>query len=146
LHVTHNVRPFVNRVRNTPEIASRPDRLAKDLANAKKLASILEEEAAMLRKVIPKPLKATSEENAMDGVEGTHDLNDKPPSDKAVEEQEDPEPPEGGSDAVERRIEKIMTDLRDQNLIDISDEKASYVSKFPRFLQSNPIEANFPRR
>ena len=35
----------------------------------------------------------------------------------------DEEPAEKGSDAVERRIEKIMTDWRDQNSEDAGDEK-----------------------
>jgi len=39
-------------------------------------------------------------------------------------EDEEPEPLERGSIAVERRIEKIMADLRDQGLVDINDEKA----------------------
>ena len=46
LHVVYNLRPFVNRVRYTPEVASKPDRMEKDLANAKILAGLLEEEAA----------------------------------------------------------------------------------------------------
>lgn len=40
------------------------------------------------------------------------------------ESQDDAEPQERGSDAVERRIEKIMADLREQNVLDFSDEKA----------------------
>lgn len=39
-------------------------------------------------------------------------------------EDEEPEPRERGSDAVERRIEKVMTDLREQGVIDVNDEKA----------------------
>lgn len=37
---------------------------------------------------------------------------------------EDPEPKERGSRAVERRIEKVMADLCDQGLVDLTDEKA----------------------
>ena len=39
-----------------------------------------------------------------------------------VEEEE--EPKERGSDAVERRIEKLISDMRDQGLVDVNDEKA----------------------
>jgi hypothetical protein len=51
LHVTHNVRPFVNRIRYAPEVASKPDRLEKDLANVKTLAVILEDEYFNLRTI-----------------------------------------------------------------------------------------------
>lgn len=34
-----------------------------------------------------------------------------------------PEPKEKGSEAVERRIEKVMSELRDRNLVDVNDEK-----------------------
>ena len=47
----HNLRPFVNRIRYTPEIASKPHRLEKDLANAKILAGLLEDEAVALRAI-----------------------------------------------------------------------------------------------
>lgn len=35
-----------------------------------------------------------------------------------ADEEEDPEPRERGSDAVERRIEKVMTDMKEQGLLD----------------------------
>ena len=50
LHVAHITKPFVTRVRHTPEVASKPDRLVKDLENAKKLAALLEEEYMNLRR------------------------------------------------------------------------------------------------
>jgi hypothetical protein len=43
--------------------------------------------------------------------------------------EEEEEPSERGSDAVDRRIEKIMSDLREQNLVDINDEKAYEAKK-----------------
>ena len=46
LHVTHALRPFVNRARYTPEVASRPDRLLKDLANAKRGQTVYVSSAA----------------------------------------------------------------------------------------------------
>ncbi|KAG6838257.1 hypothetical protein C0991_000699, partial [Blastosporella zonata] len=49
LHVTHNQRAFVNRVRYAPEVASKPERIRKDLATAKELAGVLEHQAAALR-------------------------------------------------------------------------------------------------
>ncbi|KAI0773972.1 hypothetical protein C8Q74DRAFT_1368496 [Fomes fomentarius] len=125
LHVAHITKPFVTRVRHTPEVASRPDRLVKDLENAKKLASILEEEYMNLRKakVDEKPVNG----NASAGANGeqTEALNeDTAMRDSTAEAEEDPEPREMGSEAVERRIEKVMAELQEQGAVDTSDEKA----------------------
>ena len=38
LRLIHNIEPFTSRIRYAPEVASRPDRPAKDLATAKTLA------------------------------------------------------------------------------------------------------------
>ncbi|KAF4602127.1 ssk1 response regulator receiver [Pleurotus pulmonarius] len=120
LHVTHNTRPFTAKIRCTPEIASRPERLEKDLANIKTLAAILEEEAAKLRttKVKKVTVAKTSNEAASADVDA--------PMEDAGDDimEDDPEPREKGSDAVERRIEKVMFDLREQGVVDINDEKA----------------------
>ncbi|EAU80560.1 hypothetical protein CC1G_09957 [Coprinopsis cinerea okayama7 len=124
LHVTHNLKPFVNRIRYTPEVASRPERLEKDLANAKKLASILEEEAAKLR-------AATVSTKTANG-EAQQDQQGDQPMSSAVEgegEEEDPEPKESGGEAVERRIEKVMAELRDRGLVDANDEQAYEAKK-----------------
>jgi len=133
LHVTHNVRPFVNRIRYAPEVASKPDRLAKDLSYAKKLASLLEDEAATLRRLKVRTVAAPPRDDAAEankGVEGSQDSKDVVMLDfDAGEDQDDPEPSERGSDAVERRIEKIMAEMRDQGLIDINDETAYNAKK-----------------
>lgn len=125
LHVAHITKPFTGKVRYAPEVASKPDRLVKDLANAKALALHLEAEADNLRKMRfePKPEAngASSEAN------GTTEQQDAPMTLTTVTAEtieEDPEPRERGSDAVERRIEKVMADLREQNALDFSDEKA----------------------
>jgi len=58
LHVTHSTRPFRSRARRTPESASEPERIEKDLANVKMLAAILEEEAYHLQTLpekLPEP-------------------------------------------------------------------------------------------
>ncbi|KAJ3975939.1 hypothetical protein EV361DRAFT_886072 [Lentinula raphanica] len=116
LHVSHTTKPFVNKIRYTPDVASRPERMEKDLANAKILAGILEEEAAALRKYRP------SKDRPQSKLEGTDDV---PMEESSADlEEEDEEPPERGSDAVERRIEKIMADLRDQGLVDAGNEEA----------------------
>lgn len=121
LHVAHIARPFTGKIRYTPEVASKPDRLVKDLANAKALALTLEAEHDNLRKMKFEPktdINGTSEE-----ANGTVEQQDAPMATTDVDE-EDPEPRERGSDAVERRIEKVMADLREQNAIDFGDEKA----------------------
>jgi len=117
LHVTHNVRPFTNRIRYAPEVASRPERLEKDLVNVKTLAGILEEQANVLRKT-----KVTADQS------GSSENQDVPMPEAEVDDEE-PEPKEKGSDAVERRIEKVMADMRDQGLVDPADEKAYEAKK-----------------
>ncbi|KAI0693827.1 hypothetical protein BC835DRAFT_1352352 [Cytidiella melzeri] len=118
LHVAHIIKPFTSRIRYAPEVASKPDRMAKDLANARMLATRLEDEAASLRQLQTRSNTNGTTDNA-DGLEqpDTH-MSD------ANEDHEDPEPKERGSEAVERRVEKIMADLRDQGLLDANNEKA----------------------
>ncbi|KAK0467917.1 uncharacterized protein EV420DRAFT_1501935 [Desarmillaria tabescens] len=118
LHVTHIMRPFLNRVRYAPEIASKPDRLEKDLNNAKALAALLEEEAYKLRHMKVK-LEDTLKVDGDSATQGQADAADA--AQEPTDDDED-EPMERGSDAVERRIEKIMSDLREQNLFDSNDE------------------------
>ncbi|KAJ7638406.1 hypothetical protein FB45DRAFT_902744 [Roridomyces roridus] len=112
LHVTHNVKPFTNRIRYAPEVASRPSRMEKDLENAKALAAKLEDEAAELRKLKIASTAGGDQDVSMEGLS----------------EEEEPEIRERGSEAVERRIEKVLADLREQNLVDPNEEKA-YESK-----------------
>jgi hypothetical protein len=74
------------------------------------LASILEEEAAALRHFDP-------------GHESSATNGDAKPvdavmSDAHADHEDDEEPKESGSEAIERRIEKIMADLRDQGAVD----------------------------
>ncbi|KAI6122847.1 hypothetical protein EDD17DRAFT_1802943, partial [Pisolithus thermaeus] len=114
LHVTHNTKPFVNRVRYVPEVASKPDRIEKDLANAKVLASILEDEASALRKSLPPSAGGDGMDTNGDGVSEQVTIGD-----THAGNEDDPEPNEGGSQAVERRIEKILTELHEQGV----DEK-----------------------
>ncbi len=112
------MRPFLNRVRYAPEIASKPDRLEKDLNNAKTLAALLEEEAYKLRHMKIK-LEDTLK---VDGDSATQDQADAVDAAQDPTDDDEDEPMERGSDAVERRIEKIMSDLREQNLYDSNDE------------------------
>jgi hypothetical protein len=98
--------------------------LEKDLEKAKVLASTLEDQAATLRNF--KPAAPSSEKVNGDvhaSSESNGDATMNPP------EEVEPEPMERGVDAVERRIEKVMTDMRDQALVDINDEKTYHVKK-----------------
>jgi hypothetical protein len=89
--------------------------MEKDLATAKVLATMLEDEAAKLRK-----LRIDSKTNgAIDGVEGPEQGDA-----HMDEDNEDLEPNERGSEAVEKRVEKVMADLRHQGLLDTNNEKA----------------------
>lgn len=122
LHVSHITKPFTSRIRYAPEVASKPDRLAKDLENAKALAATLEAEYETLRKMKIEAKPAA--DGAATDANGATESADVAMTNIEGENQEDAEPQERGSDAVERRIEKIMADLREQNALDFSDEKA----------------------
>lgn len=123
----HNLRPFVNRIRYTPDVASKPDRLEKDLANAKILAGLLEQEAAVLRKA--KPQKAP--DTAAEDVEGENGQKQDVTmdDDQAPDAEDEEEPTQKGSEAVEARIEKVIGEMRDQGLVDVNDEKAFQARK-----------------
>lgn len=125
MHVTHNLRPFVNKIRYAPEVASRPERIEKDLANAKALAAILEVEAEKLRVSKPQSIAPKTEE----GLAPTNSDTDSVMAAPEVPDEEEPEPKERGSDAVERRIEKIMADMRSQGLVNVDDEKTYEAKK-----------------
>ena len=115
----------MTRVRYTPEVASKPDRMAKDLENAKKLAAIMEEEYMRLvrAKLDEKPPKEGEPSNSAGGDKLEASNEDTTMRDSTADS-EDPEPREMGSEAVERRIEKVLADLQEQGLVDTSDEKA----------------------
>jgi hypothetical protein len=129
LHVTHNTRPFTTKIRFAPEVASRPERLEKDLENAKILASRLEELAATLR--VFKPVPPSTEKANGDAQTSSESNGD---ATMNSQEEEEPEPKESGVDAVERRIEKVMADLRDQAVIDINDEKTYHAKRSVPYL------------
>ncbi|THU77369.1 hypothetical protein K435DRAFT_974000 [Dendrothele bispora CBS 962.96] len=125
LHVSHNTKPFVNKIRYAPEVASRPERMEKDLANARALASILEEEAAKLRRTKIELLETIKSEGEGEGEGEDAPMEEIPENEDGDEE----EPAERGSDAVDRRVEKVMADMRDQGLVDPSDETAYEIKR-----------------
>ncbi|EIN10253.1 hypothetical protein PUNSTDRAFT_84168 [Punctularia strigosozonata HHB-11173 SS5] len=134
LHVTHNTKPFVNRVRYAPEVASRPDRLQKDLANVKALAAVLEDEYTKLRTFKPekpkKPTEGTEGEGENAGGEGEGVKKEEQKEETMdVDEEEDPEPRERGSEAVERKVGQLMDGFVQAGLIDPADEKAFQAKK-----------------
>ncbi|KAF8121332.1 hypothetical protein EV363DRAFT_1365569 [Boletus edulis] len=108
LHVSHNTRPFINRVRYVPEVASRPDRVEKDLANVKILASILEEEYTTL-------FKSSASSTGGDSMETNGGTR---PEDVGMQadNEDDSMLREPGSEAVERRIEKLVGELHEQGI------------------------------
>ena len=123
--MSHITRPFTNRVRYAPEVASKPDRLEKDLANVIALANLLEEEAAQLRQL--KVNKATTK--PMDESTSTDEVKTEPNAEDATPEDDEEEPMEKSSDAIERRVERIMSDMREQGILDIEDEAAVAAKK-----------------
>lgn len=137
LHVAHITKPFVTRTRHTPDVASKPDRLVKDLENAKRLAAILEEEYMTLRKARI-DVKQNGETSAE--ADGEPDVHEDATMGDAVDADDDPEPREMGCEAVERHIEKVMADLQEQGAVDTSDEKA-LEAKRVRFLLVPSLDA-----
>ena len=116
------MKPFISRVRYAPEVASKPDRLKKDLENARTLARLLEDQFKSLRTMKFDPVEKNGDASAdANGGDGTsHDVD----MDAGIKEEDDPEPREMGSEAVERRVQKVMSDLQEQGHLDGLDEKA----------------------
>ena len=122
LHLSHNIKPFTSRIRYAPEIASRPDRLAKDLASAKELAKLLEEEYDRIRRPTtrdPPPQDGSSEPN----------VPSEPPEDTLMgdgslgEDPDEDAPKSRGSEAVEQRIEKVISELKESDAVGVMSER-----------------------
>lgn len=109
LHLTHSMRPFVNKVRMAPEVASKPDRIAKDLTNARRLVGLLEEEYERVRTFKPSsvvfpPVSAGTED------EPRNETRDISMLEAPGADEDDEEPNEKGSVAIERRLLKLASD------------------------------------
>ncbi|KAI0313252.1 hypothetical protein OF83DRAFT_1165659 [Amylostereum chailletii] len=115
LHTIHVTTPLRSKIRTTPEAVSRPDRVEKDLANIKVLANILETEYLNVRRLPEKPNDAPAdwEKTQIESDILLEEVNDP----------EDPEPKERGTDAVERRIEKLVDELKSSGRIPTDSEK-----------------------
>jgi hypothetical protein len=124
LHVTHNTRPFVTRIRFAPSIAGSPERIAKDLASAKRLATKLEADAAEFSsfKEPPKPTNGKSKAKT-DAKEEETESGEQPAPE--IEVDADTEPKEKGSEAVERRLQRLYFELE----ASADDEKDLQVKK-----------------
>ena len=123
LHLSHNLKPFTNRIRFAPEVASRPDRLAKDLANAKILASLLEDEYDRIRRPPPRD-DAPPQDGALDPSAQSGLAEDTLMTDDSLDQDPEEDAPKSrGSEAVERRIEKVISDLKESGAVDVMNEK-----------------------
>jgi len=87
------------------------------------LASILEEEATALRQFSPSGHESSATNGDTNPVDAAM-------SDAHADHEDDPEPKESGSEAIERRVEKIMADLREQGTF---DEKVIEAKKVCRY-------------
>jgi hypothetical protein len=99
--------------------------MVKDLTNIKILTSLLEEEHERVRKP-PREKKVETDVATEEGANGSVPLDDTvmaEPLQQIDSEAEDDEPKEKGSDAVERRIEKNMAELRESGTVDPDDEQ-----------------------
>ena len=147
LHLSHNLKPFINRIRYAPEVASRPDRLAKDLASAKTLASLLEDEYDRIRRPPPRddphPQDGSFELPVQSG----------PTEDTLIDSlDQDPDeegPKSRGSEAVERRIEKLISELKESDAVDVMNERefeAKKVKFHPLSVVARPSAPSTPLR
>ncbi|TDL29176.1 hypothetical protein BD410DRAFT_779501 [Rickenella mellea] len=117
LHVNHSTRPFINRIRQAPEVASKPERIAKDLEQAKKLVAVMEEDNEQLRQHkidIASPAPAPPPKDGEDEHKENGEA-DQLQADVSMAivggEEKDGEPKEKGSEAVEKHIAKLVAAL-----------------------------------
>lgn len=123
LHLSHNIKPFTSRIRYAPEVASRPDRLAKDLANAKTLASLLEDEHDRVRRPPPRDYPPPQDDSAEPSVQ-PGPTEDTLMADSSLDQDPDEDGPKSrGSEAVEQRIEKLISELKENGVADVMSEK-----------------------
>lgn len=123
LHLNHNLKPFTNRIRCAPEIASRPDLIAKDLVNAKTLAPLLEDEYDRIRRPPPSQ-DDLSQGNILDPAAQSLPTGDTHMADSLPEQDPDEDAPKSrGSEAVERRIEQVISELKDSGAVDVMTER-----------------------
>lgn len=109
LHVNHSTRPFISRIRQTPEVASKPDRIKKDLDQVKKLVDLLEEEHHRVMNF--KPPKSDVSGDAEDQVNGNNVATDVDARMLEGNVAEEVESKDKGSKAVERRIAVLAAQL-----------------------------------
>ena len=123
LHLSHALKPFTNRIRYAPEVASRPDRLAKDLESAKTLTSLLEDEYDRVRRPTPRD-DVPSQNDPSDPAAPSGPTEDALMTDSSLDQDPDEDAPKSrGSEAVERRIEKVISELKESGAVDAMNEK-----------------------
>ena len=99
------------------------------MKKAKALASLLESEYLELRRMkFPRRVEqtGTGEEDANGNVEQDVTMAEIEVIDDATD---DPEPIEKGTDAIERRIEKLVAELRESGSQEFGDEKEVNLKK-----------------
>jgi hypothetical protein len=98
--------------------------MVKDLANIKILTGLLEEEYERVRKP-PREKKVETDGATEEGANGSVPQEDtimaEPP--QRTDSDAEDEPREKSGDVVERRIKKIMAELRESGTVDPDDEQ-----------------------
>lgn len=108
LHLSHTLKPFTNRIRYAPEVVDMPDRLAKDLASAKTLASLLEDEYDRIRRP-PLREEAPSQKDSSDPAVQSAPTDDTLMVTNNLDQGLDEDAPKSrGNEAVERHIEELI--------------------------------------
>lgn len=123
--MNHLTRPYFARLRQAPEVASTPQRIEKDLLQIRQLAAILEDEYATIRRIkdgAPEPRVEDNKSHGKDGEQSDVVMADSKDvasngaiSTGPTEIDAEPEPLEKGSEAVERRVEKLVAELQPQH-------------------------------
>ena len=124
LHVNHLTRPYFARLRQAPEVASTPQRIEKDLQQIKQLAVLLEDEYATLRRLkegAPEPKTEDIRSHGADGEQADVVMADPATNGTDVngltEAEPELEPLDKGSEAVDRRVEKLVAEMQAQREI-----------------------------
>ncbi|PVF96753.1 hypothetical protein CPB86DRAFT_736235 [Serendipita vermifera] len=128
LLISPSVEPLISKIRYTPQLASDPDRMEKDLMQAKQLAAVLESraaEAAVYKPVFPVGTPASVEA---------------PPTEQTSQELEESAGDDVGTDtfkgtqAVEERISKLTSEMMDTDADGNPDQRKKLAISLDMYL------------
>jgi serrate RNA effector molecule len=144
--VNHLTRPYFARLRQAPELASTPQRIEKDLQQIRQLAVLLEDEYVTLKRMkdgAPEPNMEDSkshrkekEQSDVVMADGKDGASNGDAANGPAEPEAESEAFERGSEAVERRVEKLVSEMQVQHdLTGDGVEPQRETKKVRRFLR-----------